>query len=127
MSRQTLTQIAQFTDGTIAAGQYRTQVDAGVMDERGPHDYALDAVTHLGVHVLQPVEFAFGDYYGRCSCGARSADFVSRATAADWRCPEGEALRIFAESLHWARIVTARNLRRWVDRNNDAQGSGYRR
>jgi hypothetical protein len=124
---KTLTQIAQFPNSTIASGHHRTQVGAGVMDERGPHDYALDAVTHLGVHVLQPVEFAFGDVYGRCSCGARSTDFVSRQTAEDWRCPEGEALRIFAESLREARIVTARNLRRWVDRNNDAQCSGYRR
>lgn len=73
---------------------------------------ASDLHAQVGMH-CERVEAAFGDFYGVCACGARSLALVTAGDAYLWRCPR-----------HDAEVECARNERRWLARNNDAQLGG---
>jgi hypothetical protein len=52
------------------------------------------------------VEPAFGDFYGVCSCGARSLPLVSHREAAQWECPREEAeTTVHVADVLWRRRV----------------------
>ena len=55
------------------------------------------------------VEPAVGDWYGVCSCGARSLPCVTLHGAGKWTCPRDEAeLEVLRGALHWrARLARA--------------------
>jgi len=80
--------------------------------ERPPHARQLDAQAYAPdlLHV-ERVEPAYGDFYGRCSCGAISLPYWSAEAAQAWRCP-----REAAE----CEVDHAR--RRWNQRVFDAAG-----
>lgn len=70
---------------------------------------------HVDGLVLEPharrVETAFGDYYGVCSCGARSLPLVSYTEARIWDCPRDEAeTSVLKADILWRRRVADASL-----------------
>lgn len=52
------------------------------------------------------VEKAFGDFYGVCSCGARSLPLVTFTDARCWECPRDDAeTSVLKADLLWRRRV----------------------
>lgn len=90
----------------------------GACGQRGAdhlHAQPTGAPEHPGVHVERVEEPFPGEYYGVCSCLARSLECVRRDDAAAWRCPRREAEE-----------EVARNLRSWVARLRLAALAGSR-
>lgn len=54
---------------------------------------------------VRGLQFAYGDWYGRCRCGARSLPHSTMAGAVGWQCPRQQADE-----------EVARNEARWQER-----------